>query len=118
MEGEIKSLDKFQGNHYIKIKRSTNFLVFFLLILYFLSLPVWYFFVVMSIPGFRSESALLYWVGMGPAWVYPALILIAFLSARSLIGSDKFIKSILVMLLPPIVSFGWTFLMVLITGYS
>lgn len=76
-----------------------------LVILQVLSLPVWWLFAVLSIPG--NGIRWHYWITFGPLWASPALIIFAFVVSEALLDKERIGRVIMVMLLPPIIPFGY-----------
>lgn len=96
-------------------KSSTKITIIVALIIELLLLPVWYVGVALSVPSL-GYSLNFMWVIVGPLFVYPLLVLIGLMSAVSFYNSGKYRSSTVAIVSPPVVSFGWTYLMRVVIG--
>jgi hypothetical protein len=76
-----------------------------ILILELLWLPAWWLSAVLSIPSSGEEWQ--YWLVFSPLWAYPGLIVIAFVISEAFLRKNMIEKVRAVMLLPPIISYGY-----------
>ena len=85
----------------------TKLLFVFAVLAELATLPVWWVFIILSIPG--SGASLSYWLMTGPSWAYPIMLLVAIISGINLLIKNTG-AAFTILLLPPVIAFGYPFI--------